>query len=204
MNYKLFIMAFLLFAGVFFAETVELHVITVNSGPAGASTPSVTGIKVWERDPSTGLALDSGTTTTDGVRLSVTLGKAFYVTTAGASGSAVGGAYGFYQELSGGGVPSFKIEKSGTTYKLCRLTNNECSTGDPTLILYKLRDTTPAQPTTTTPTTEYAKIKVITVETGPAGTTTPSVAGVKVNVSDPSNGQLTTSGTTTNPDGITF
>ena len=107
--------------------TATLKVIAVDSGPAGYSTTSVSGVKIYLRDPSNGATLDSGTTNSNGVTFNVKLNAQFYVTTSGSIGSALGGTYGFYQELDGDGVPSFKITKQGSTYALCRLSDNSCS-----------------------------------------------------------------------------
>lgn len=130
------------------AETAPLKVIAVDNGPAGYSTASEEGITIYLRHPHTGELLDQATTTYDGVTFYPELDTEFYVTTVGATGAAVGGTYGFYQEHSGEGVPSFMISQYGDTYELCRLgDDSECSYSDPAfLILYKLREETEPSP----------------------------------------------------------
>lgn len=128
----------MLIFGLVFAETTTLKVIAVNNGPAGYGTPSVQGIAIYLKDPVTGATVDSATTNGNGVSFSVELNKQFYVTTS--AGGATGGNYGFLQELNNGGVPSFKITKSGDIYGLCRLSDNTCSYGNPMIILYKLKE----------------------------------------------------------------
>ncbi len=140
---------FVLFLSVLaFAETVPLKVIAVESGPASYSSTSVSGVKIYLRSPSTGETLNTATTSTNGVTFNVDLNSSFYVTTAGSSGSALGGTYGFYQELDGNGVPSFIITKYGNVYALCRVSDNSCSySSTPLLILYKLKSDSSTTPT---------------------------------------------------------
>ncbi|MDD5340783.1 MAG: hypothetical protein PHV13_06115, partial [Candidatus ainarchaeum sp.] len=100
----------LLLISVASAASATVRIITVETGPAGVDTPSVTGVKVYLKSPSTGATLDSHTTSTQGVGFNVNVSQQFYVTTA-ASG-ALGGDYGFYQELDGDGVPSYVVKQS--------------------------------------------------------------------------------------------
>jgi hypothetical protein len=116
-------------------EEKTVRVIAVETGPAGISTPSVVGVKIYLKSPSTGATLDSHTTSTDGVGFNVNLSQQFYVTTA--TSGALGGDYGFYQELNGGGVPVFTINGSG----LCSMASGECSSYL-VLILYRIHGQT--------------------------------------------------------------
>ncbi|VVC02530.1 Uncharacterised protein [Candidatus Bilamarchaeum dharawalense] len=140
--------ALILILGLASAETAPLQVIAVDSGPAGYGTPSVSGVTIYMRNPATGGLVDSHTTNTAGAMFYPTLGSQFYVTTAGPSGSALGGTYGFIQELDGQGVPSFTITKNGSIYALCRVSTGECSytTSSSMLILYKIHESTGPQP----------------------------------------------------------
>lgn len=132
------LIAIMLIFGLAFAETASLKVIAVNNGPAGYGTQSVQEVTVYLKDPVTDETLDSDTTNSNGVQFLVELNKEFYVTTS--AEGALGGNYGFYQELDGDGVPSFKITKSGDVYALCRISDNSCSYGSSMLILYKLKE----------------------------------------------------------------
>jgi uncharacterized protein (AIM24 family) len=173
-------------------EEELLNVIAVESGPAGVTTQSTLGVTIYLKDPATGLTLDTQTTTADGVSFALELNQQFYVTTS--QSAALGGEYGFLQELEGDGVPVFQIqEDSDGDLTLCRLSTGECS---PYLhlILYRL---------TTEAVTEEALLKVITVESGPAGLTTPSTEGVTIYLKDPTTGQTLDSQTTT-AGGVSF
>ncbi len=266
----------LLLVSVASAASVTVRVITVETGPAGVDTPSVTGVKVYLKSPATGATLDSHTTSSQGVGFAVNVSQQFYVTTA-ASG-ALGGDYGFYQELDGDGVPSFTVKQSGSSYQLCRVSDNSCSS-ILMLILYRIHGTAaPAEtgytdlvctdtdggdkiytkgtvtysykyngvPSSSTYTdycngtsaviesfcvgttpniwnrpcpTGYscsagacvqqqqapqeATVRVIAVETGPAGVSTPSVTGVKVYLKSPATG-ATLDSHTTSSQGVGF
>ncbi|MFH1785132.1 MAG: hypothetical protein ABH842_01770 [Candidatus Micrarchaeota archaeon] len=140
------LMIMMLILGLAFAETAPLTVIAVNNGPAGYGTPSVSNVDVYMKDPSTGVILDSDTTTTAGAIVYPELDESFYITTA-ATG-ALGGKYGFLQELEGKGVPTFTISKNGSIYALCKVSTSECSySSTPLLILYKLYDSENNGPT---------------------------------------------------------
>jgi hypothetical protein len=177
-------------------EEELLKVIAVESGPAGVTTQSTSGVTIYLKDPTTGQTLDSQTTTDEGVAFSVEVNQQFYVTTS--YGGATGGEYGFLQELEGEGVPVFQIqEESDGDLTLCRLSTGECS---PYLhlILYRLETAESAETDT-----EEELLKVIAVESGPAGLTTPSTEGVTIYLKDPSTGQTLDTQTTT-AGGVSF
>lgn len=134
-NLFVFIMVF---CGLVLAA--PLKVVAVESGPAGYDSQSLSGVTVYLKHPYTGETLDSATTTDDGVTFDVELDSPFYITTA--ENYALGGMYGFFQEVAGEGVPVFEISQyEEQYYSLCRLSNNECSySSTPMLILYQISE----------------------------------------------------------------